>query len=71
MTTIGPTFPAHIVVLQAEVRLVADQTADAGAATIRLDQQGVQTADVPALAQVRPCHPRPRIPGHLDLPNDW
>jgi hypothetical protein len=34
MTTIGPTFPAHIAVSQAQVRLVADQTANAGAPTI-------------------------------------
>jgi hypothetical protein len=45
MTTIGPTFPAHIAVSQAEVRLVADQTANADASTIKLDQQGVQTAE--------------------------
>jgi hypothetical protein len=44
MTTIGPTFPAHIAVSQAEVRLVADQTANADASTIKLDQQSVQTA---------------------------
>ncbi|HTF79148.1 MAG TPA: hypothetical protein VK620_33390 [Bradyrhizobium sp.] len=36
MTTIGPTFPAHIAVSQAEVRLVADQTANADASTIKL-----------------------------------
>jgi hypothetical protein len=45
MTTIGPTFPAHIAVSQAEVRLVADQTANASASTIKLDQQSVQTAE--------------------------
>jgi len=45
MTTIGPTFPAHIAVSQAEVRLVADQTANADAPTIKLDQQSVQTAE--------------------------
>ena len=45
MTTIGPTFPAHIAVSQAEVRLVADQTANANASTIKLDQQSVQTAE--------------------------
>jgi hypothetical protein len=45
MTTIGPTFPAHIAVSQAEVRLVADQTANADASTIKLDQQSVQTAE--------------------------
>jgi len=45
MTTIGPTFPAHIAVSQAEVRLVVDQTANADASTIKLDQQSVQTAE--------------------------
>ncbi|HYR90334.1 MAG TPA: hypothetical protein VE422_40045 [Terriglobia bacterium] len=45
MTTIGPTFPAHIAVSQAEVRLVADQTANADASMIKLDQQSLQTAE--------------------------
>ena len=45
MTTIGPTFPAHIAVSQAEVRLVADQTSNAGASTIKLDQRSVETAE--------------------------
>ena len=44
MTTIGPTFPAHIVVSEAEVRLVADQTSNAGASKIKLDQQSVEAA---------------------------
>lgn len=29
MSTIGPTYPAHTIVSQAEVRLVADQTTNA------------------------------------------
>jgi hypothetical protein len=45
MTTIGPTFPAHIAVNQAEVRLVADQTSHAASSTIKLDQQSVETAE--------------------------
>ncbi len=45
MTTIGPTFPAHIAVSQAEVRLVADQTANADASTIKQDHQSLQTAE--------------------------
>jgi hypothetical protein len=45
MTTIAPTYPAHIAVSQAEVRLVADQTSNAGASTIKLDQQSVETAE--------------------------
>jgi hypothetical protein len=45
MTIIGPTFPAHIAVSQAEVRLVADQTTNAGASTIKLDEQSLQIAE--------------------------
>jgi hypothetical protein len=45
MTTIGPTYPAHIAVGQAKVRLVADQTSNAGASTIKLDQQSIETAE--------------------------
>ncbi len=44
MSTIGPTYPAHIIVDQAEVRLVADKTANANSATIMTDQQRVETA---------------------------
>ena len=45
MTTIGPTFPAHIAVSQAEVRLVADQSANADASTSKLDEQSIQIAE--------------------------
>jgi hypothetical protein len=44
MSTIGPVYPAHIVVSQAEVRLVADETANAKTATIKSDQQRVEAA---------------------------
>jgi len=44
MSTIGPTYPAHIIVSQAEVRLVADETAKANAATIIVDQHRVEAA---------------------------
>ena len=44
MTTIGPTYPAHIAVSQAEVRLVVDQTSNAGTSKIKLDQQSVEAA---------------------------
>jgi hypothetical protein len=44
MSNIGPTYPAHIVVSQAEVRLVADETTNATTATIKSDQQRVQAA---------------------------
>jgi hypothetical protein len=45
MTIIGPTYPAHIAVSQAEVRLVADQTSKAAASTIKLDRQSVESAE--------------------------
>jgi hypothetical protein len=44
MSNIGPTYPAHIVVSQAEVRLVADQTSNAATATIKSDQQSIAAA---------------------------
>jgi hypothetical protein len=44
MSTIGPTYPAHIIVSQAEVRLVADETANANTATIKSDQSRVAAA---------------------------
>jgi hypothetical protein len=44
MSNIGPTYPAHIVVSQAEVRLVADQTTNASPATIKSDQQRIEAA---------------------------
>jgi hypothetical protein len=44
MSTISPTYPAHLIVSQAEVRLVADETADAGAATIKSDQNQIEAA---------------------------
>ena len=44
MSNIGPTYPAHIAVSQAEVRLVADETTKAATATIKSDQQRVEAA---------------------------
>jgi hypothetical protein len=44
MSAIGPVYPAQIVVIQAEVRLVADKTGDANTATINSDQQRVANA---------------------------
>ena len=44
MSTIGPTYPAHIIVSQAEVRLVADETSSATAATIKSDQNQIEAA---------------------------
>jgi hypothetical protein len=53
MSNIGPTYPAHIVVSQAEVRLVADETTNASTATIKSDQQRVQAAEEVEAAQAK------------------
>jgi hypothetical protein len=53
MSNIGPTYPAHIVVSQAEVRLVADETTNASTATIKSDQQRVQAAEELEAAQAK------------------
>ena len=44
MSNIGPTYPAHIIVSQAEVRLVADETGSATAAKIKSDQNQIEAA---------------------------
>lgn len=44
MATIGPIYPAQFVVSQAEVKLVADQTSDAGSIAIRADVQKLDGA---------------------------
>lgn len=44
MTTIGPTYPAHIIVSHAEVKLVADQTSNAGSTMIKADEQNLSSA---------------------------
>jgi hypothetical protein len=44
MSAIGPTYPAHIIVSQAEVRLVADQTANATIEIIKSDQARIEAA---------------------------
>ena len=44
MTTIGPTYPAQTVVSQAEVKLVADETANLNTATIKSDQNRLEAA---------------------------
>ena len=53
MSTIGPTYPAHVVVSQAEVRLVADETANANPATIKSDEQRVEAAQQIEAAQAK------------------
>jgi hypothetical protein len=45
MTTIGPTYPAQFVVEQAEVKLIADQTSNAGSLAIKADQQNLNSAE--------------------------
>jgi hypothetical protein len=44
MSNIGPTYPAHVIVSQAEVRLVADQTSNANTETIKSDQSRIEVA---------------------------
>jgi hypothetical protein len=53
MSTIGPVYPAQIVVGQAEVRLVADETKDANTATIKSDQQRVEAAQEVETAEAK------------------
>ncbi len=53
MTTIGPTYPAHFVVGQAEVKLVADQTSDAGSLAIKADEQNLTNAQEIEAAESR------------------
>ena len=53
MSTIGPVYPAQYVVSQAEVRLVADQSTDANAATIKSDQQRVEAAQEVETAEAK------------------
>jgi len=53
MSTIGPTYPAHTIVSQAEVRLVADQTTNADTATIKSDQHRVEAAQEVETAQAK------------------
>jgi hypothetical protein len=44
MSSIGPTYPAHFIVGQAEVKLVADQAENADSGMIRSDQNRVEAA---------------------------
>jgi len=53
MSTIGPTYPAHIIVSQTEIRLVADETANASTATIKSDQHNVEAAQELEAAQAK------------------
>jgi hypothetical protein len=53
MTSVGPTYPAHIIVSQAEVRLVADETANANIATIKSDQHQIEAAQEVEAAEAK------------------
>jgi hypothetical protein len=44
MSTVGPVYPAQFVVGQAAVKLVADETDNADAGTIKSDQQRLSAA---------------------------
>jgi hypothetical protein len=44
MSAVGPTYPAHFIVSQAEVRLVADQAENADSGTIKSDRNRVEAA---------------------------
>jgi hypothetical protein len=45
MTTVGTVYPAQVIVVEAEIRLVADQTQNAAPATIKIDEQAVIDAE--------------------------
>jgi hypothetical protein len=53
MSTIGPVYPAHIVVSEAEVKLVADQTTNANTVTIKSDQHQVEAAQEVEAAEAK------------------
>lgn len=53
MNTIVPAYPAQIVVSQAEVKLVADETANADTATIKSDQQRIEAAQQVEAAEAK------------------
>jgi hypothetical protein len=53
MSAIGPTYPAHIIVNQAEIRLVADQTANANTETIKSDQSRIEAAKAAEAADAK------------------
>ena len=44
MSTIGPAYPAQLIVSQAELKLVADETSSAAAVTIKSDQNRIEAA---------------------------
>jgi hypothetical protein len=53
MNTIGHTYPAYIIVSEAAVRLVADETSNANTATIKSDQNEVEAAQEVEAAEAK------------------
>ena len=53
MSTIGPTYPAQIIVSQAEVKLVADQTSNAASTMVKADEQALTNAEEIEAAETR------------------
>ena len=45
MTTVSTAFPAQVLVVEAEIRLVADQTENATPVTIKADERAVIDAE--------------------------
>jgi hypothetical protein len=45
MTTVGTVYPAQFLVLEAEIRLVSDQTENATPVTIKADERAVIDAE--------------------------
>jgi hypothetical protein len=45
MTTVGTVYPAQVLVVEAEMSLVADQTQNAPPITIKIDEQAVVDAE--------------------------
>lgn len=45
MTTVNTAYPAQILVVQAEIRLIADQSENATPVTIKADEQAVTNAE--------------------------
>lgn len=53
MNTIGSAYPAQVLVAQAEIRLVADQTENAKPVTIKADERAVTDAQEVAKLNAR------------------
>jgi len=53
MSTIGPVYPAHIVVSEAEVKLVADETTNANTLTIKSDLHQIEAAQEVETAEAK------------------